>query len=68
MATETEGKLALTVAEAAARIGISPQLYYEGVRSHEVPFRRIGRRIIVPLRDLEAYMGIQQAGKEEESG
>ena len=62
MATETEGPLALTVAEAAKRIGISTQLYYEGVRANEVPFRRIGRRIIVPLPELEAYMGMQQAG------
>lgn len=47
-ADEDPARPALTVAEAAAALGISRALAYELVRRGEVPSVRLGRRIVVP--------------------
>jgi len=46
----------VSVAEAAHIIGISTWLYYERVKTNEVPFIKIGRRIRVPLVKLERFL------------
>jgi excisionase family DNA binding protein len=43
----------LTVAEAAAMLGISRSHAYELVARHEIPSYRLGRRILVPQRAVE---------------
>ena len=48
----------LSVAEAAKALGISRTLAYELVARHELPFLRLGRRIVVPRHALEELLGL----------
>ena len=45
-------KIAVSVEEAAAMLGISRGSAYEAVRRGEIPSLRIGRRVLVPLAAL----------------
>ena len=49
-------RMTLTVEEAAKVLGISRALAYELVRRGELPSRRLGRRIVVPRYELEAFI------------
>lgn len=51
---------ALSVNEAAAILGISRGLAYEGVRRGDIPSFRIGRRILVPRIPLERQLAVNQ--------
>jgi excisionase family DNA binding protein len=53
MMDPTDGRLAVTVAEAARMLGISRTLAYELVARGELPHVRLGRRIVVPRVALE---------------
>lgn len=53
--------LTFTVPEAAALLGISPWSYYERVKRGELPARRIGRRIVVPKVQLDAWLAAKGA-------
>ena len=46
-------RLALSVEEAAALLGISRDLAYDLVTRGELPSVRLGRRLVVPRRALE---------------
>ncbi len=46
----------MSVSEAAERLGISRTLAYELVARGELPTLRLGRRILVPRRQLEAMV------------
>ena len=47
----------LTVEEAAKLRGISRTLAYELVNRHVLPSVRLGRRIVVPRKALEDFLG-----------
>lgn len=49
-------RLTLTVEEAARLLGISRALGYELVAQGQLPSLRLGRRIVVPRRALEAMV------------
>jgi excisionase family DNA binding protein len=49
-------RLTLTVIEAAELLGVSRNSLYEAVRKGEVPHLRIGRRIVIPRRQLESLL------------
>ena len=49
-------RLTLTVEEAARALGISRTLAYELVTRGELPSLRLGRRLVVPRRALEALL------------
>jgi excisionase family DNA binding protein len=49
-------RLTLKVEEAAEALGISRALAYELVARGEIPSLRLGRRIVVPRRGLEAML------------
>lgn len=49
-------RLTLTVEEAADVLGISRSLAYELVRRGAIPSLHLGRRIVVPIRGLEALV------------
>jgi len=49
-------RLTMTVEEAADALGISRALAYELVARSELPSLRLGRRIVVPRRALEAMV------------
>ncbi len=49
-------KLTVTVVEAAKMAGISRGLAYRLVREGVIPSRRLGRRLVVPVRPLLALL------------
>lgn len=56
-----DGRLVLSVTEAAGLLGISRGLAYELVARGELPSLRLGRRIVVPRRALEALLELGEA-------
>lgn len=56
-------RLALSVEEAGALLGISRDLAYDLVARGELPSVRLGRRLVVPRRTLEEALGrLAEAG------
>ncbi len=51
-----QGRLTLTVDEAAAALGISRAFAYEAVTRNEIPHIRIGRRILIPRAALDRML------------
>ena len=49
-------RLTMSVEEASEVLGISRSLAYELVRRGEIPSLRLGRRLVVPVRGLEALV------------
>jgi excisionase family DNA binding protein len=56
-----DGPLTYTVPEAAALLGISAWSYYEAIKKGELPYRRIGRRVVVPKIQLDAWLSAKGA-------
>ncbi len=56
-APAAEGGPVLTVEEAAAYLRISRGLAFAAVRDGSLPSIRIGRRILIPRRQLDALLG-----------
>jgi excisionase family DNA binding protein len=54
-------RLALSVSEAAAALGVSKDAIYDAVRCHELPAIRIRRRILIPLSALQQLLA-EKAG------
>ena len=54
-------RLALSVAEAAAALGVSKDAVYDAVRCHELPAIRIRRRILIPVAALEQLFAQKKA-------
>jgi len=53
---QDDGRLVLTVTEAARALGISRALAYELVARGELPCLALGRRRVIPRRALEALI------------
>jgi excisionase family DNA binding protein len=49
-------EIAVSVPEAARRLGLSPRTVAALVSRRELPSRKIGRRRVVVVRDLEAFL------------
>ncbi|MEW6273265.1 MAG: helix-turn-helix domain-containing protein [Thermodesulfobacteriota bacterium] len=54
--------LAVAVAEAARLVGVSRSALYDLVSRGELPTARIGRRRVVLLEDLRAWLRAQREG------
>lgn len=50
-------RLALTVPEAAAAVGVSARLLWQEVSAGRLPSARVGRRRLVRVADLERWLG-----------
>ena len=50
------GRLTLTVPEAAQALGVSQRHVINCINRGELPARRLGRRILIPLAALEAWL------------
>ena len=46
----------LTVAEAAQRLGSTPKAIRQRIARQQLPYRKFGRKILIPLADLEAFL------------
>lgn len=55
-------KITLTVDELSERMGIGLNRAYDLVRSKGFPSIRFGRKFLIPVRDLEAWLS-EQASK-----
>lgn len=49
-------RLTLTVEEASRVLGVSTSYAYELVHRGELPCMRLGRRIVIPIRALDALI------------
>jgi excisionase family DNA binding protein len=49
-------KLAVSIREAAALLSISPRSVQNYIRLKTLPARKIGRRTVIPMRALEAFL------------
>jgi excisionase family DNA binding protein len=54
---DSNRRQALTVPEAAEILGISRGLAYELVSRGDIPALRLGRRLVVPRKAIEAMLG-----------
>ena len=53
-----EDRVTLTVEETASLLGVGRSAAYEAVRRGDLPSRRLGRRLIVPVPALLAWLGV----------
>jgi len=58
---EIESRLTLSVEETASLLGLGRSAAYEAARRGELPSRRLGRRVIVPVPALLTWLGIEPA-------
>ncbi|MDQ3462989.1 MAG: helix-turn-helix domain-containing protein [Actinomycetota bacterium] len=63
-ATPVEPRVTITVEEAAALLGIGRSAAYEAARRGQLPTRRVGRRLLVPLPALLEWLGAHRASAE----
>lgn len=54
---DLDDRLTLTVEEAASLLSLGRTAAYEAVRRGEIPARRLGRRLVVPVPALLAWLG-----------
>jgi len=55
---DLEDRITLTVEEVAALLGLGRTAAYEAARRGEIPSRRLGRRVIVPVPALLDWLGV----------
>jgi len=53
---ETDNRLAVSVREAAALLSISPRSVENYIAAKVLPARKIGRRTVLLVRDLHAFL------------
>jgi excisionase family DNA binding protein len=53
-----EGRLTITIDEAAKILGLGRSAAYEAVRRGQIPSRRLGRRIVIPVPLLLDWLGL----------
>lgn len=51
------GRLVLSVEEAAAALGVARSTAYQATRTGDLPSRRIGRRVVIPIASLLTWLG-----------
>ena len=56
---EIESRLTLSVEETASLLGLGRSAAYEAARRGELPSRRLGRRVIIPVTALLNWLGIE---------
>jgi excisionase family DNA binding protein len=63
--TTTTDPIALSIAEAAACAGLSRSLLYERIAAGELPIAHVGRRTLILVDDLRAFLERHRVGQEE---
>ena len=62
---DIESRLTLSIEEVATLLGLGRSDAYEAARRGEIPTRRLGRRVIVPVAALLAWLGGAAPGPPE---
>ena len=60
MEQETE-KLAVSLREAAVMTGVSPRTLQNYIRTKQLPVRKLGRRTLIQMRHLRAFLEADRA-------
>ena len=55
---DIEARLTLSVEEVASLLGLGRTATYEAARRGEIPSRKLGRRVIVPVPALLEWLGV----------
>ena len=55
--TDLEDRVTITVEEAGRLIGVRRSAAYEAARRGELPTRRVGRRLLVPVPAFRRWLG-----------
>lgn len=55
---ELDDRLTLSIGEVASLLGLGRTAAYEAARRGEIPSRRLGRRVIVPVPALLDWLGV----------
>ena len=63
-----EGRATITVEEAAAVLGIGRSAAYEAARRGQLPTRRLGRRLFVPVPAFLRWLGDEAPPAEVSQG
>ncbi len=61
------GKLAVGIREAAVMLSISPRSVQNYIRAKLLPARKIGRRTVISVRALEAFLRTDHASPTQRS-
>lgn len=56
---ETTSKLCMTTDEAAFMLNISKSKLYQLLRDNAIPSVRVGRKILIPTKELEEWLHTQ---------
>jgi len=56
MQKEQPKRIAHTIKEAAEMLGLSKSRLYEMVQSSEIPYMKIGGKILLPKKELELWL------------
>ena len=56
-----DGRLTVSVEEAAQLLGLGRSAAYEAARRGQLPTRRLGRRLVVPVPLLLEWLGVSAA-------
>ena len=59
---DLDGRVTLTVEETALLLGVGRSVAYEAARRGELPARRLGRRVVVPVPALLVWLGTGGGG------
>ena len=59
---DLEHRVTLSVEETATLLGLGRSAAYEAARRGDIPSRRLGRRVIVPVPALLNWLGISPIG------
>jgi excisionase family DNA binding protein len=62
---QQDGPLAVSISEAARLLGLSERKVWELKATGELPCRRVGRRVLVPVEALRAFLS---GGKDSATG
>jgi excisionase family DNA binding protein len=54
---ELEGRVTITIEQAAQVLGLGRTAAYDAARRGELPTRRLGRRLLVPVPALLTWLG-----------
>ena len=46
----------LTIAQTAAELGLTPKAVRQRIARGQLPFRKLGKRVLIPTEELEKFM------------
>lgn len=62
---QTITRTTLSVKETAVFLGVSPKTIYKMAREKQIPFVKIGRRVLFKIDSLERWLAKQEEGSNE---